>query len=610
MANVHNWELEVGPEAYDTPEKARRVVERFAAMLRERGAELEGAKRLAERLDADLSEARSALEIERDSRKTTEKQSHSVVYFFEDRVKREVEERFRRARGGLEERSAGLEGENAALKSQAAELSAALDELERRHASLRRDFDARLHAAESRLISDYEAKELPLKRDYELKEEELRKRNHEVEEHEIQCRIKERELEEEHRRRLGDVQGEREALEKEIQRQKALLETARYTWDQGMEQTRSHLKAREEERETEHKARLARLERTQGALKAEAQWLKERMGERQSLWEAQMRTKDDKVTVLESELRNLRKELEEKKADYRRELAERETQFGETLQQMAQTLEKTKKAAPKKPAPEPKPGASMGTGKAAQDSAAGSMGLTDLAGPGAKLGGISPQDLVFGIAHQIRNPLAIIKTHAEHCLRTLKLEPKQREPLDAIIRGVQNLGRRLDDLVDLTRPRTVRPQKVSLQGLIEQVCILVRGRCDKQKVDLETLFPARLQDVIVDPEHIKEAMLHLLVNALDAMPDGGKLKVELMNMPTGNIVRIDVNDTGIGIAPEHMQEIYRPFFSTKPGGVGLGLTLSAQIFGTHNGAIIVDSEVGKGTSVKCYLPVQKEAAGA
>ena len=90
------------------------------------------------------------------------------------------------------------------------------------------------------------------------------------------------------------------------------------------------------------------------------------------------------------------------------------------------------------------------------------------------------------------------------------------------------------------------------------------------------------------------------------MPKGGTLRLDVRAMAADNILRIDVADTGIGIAPEHLKEIYKPFFSMKPGGVGLGLTLAAQIFGLHGGAIIADSEVGKGTVIKCYLPTSVE----
>ena len=593
---VQEWELRMDPRAYDTPAKAAEVVQRLVGKLREQAGRGERLEAEAGRLREELSAAQAELAAQRDGWNSARRELGLVTRHFEARVDEEVERRLKALSSPFQERESALRQDNGALRAKTVELAATVETLQSDLRALRRDFDFRLEERKALLEETFRKKEAPLK---SLEAEYLAKAaqiEHERTLWERSRRSRLAGVEEECRKLTEAARTEHETLKAEIGRQKGLLEVATNAWSAGVSEMHDQMEAKDARLREEHAKRLEGVERAKKRFEEEAVWLQQRLSERQKMWDEKLRIKEDHARLLEGKVKGLEGDL-----------AVREAQFRDTLKQMAEALEKARRDAAEAAAGAAKQRAGQpglpGMQPEASATKEAAYTLRELAGAHGKSGGITPQDLVFGIAHQIRNPLAIIKSHAEFCLRRLKLSEKDREPLEAIVRSTQSLGRRLDDLVDLTRSRILQTQPGSVGHLLEQVSVLVRNRCLKQKVELELSVQPGIPDMPLDAEQLKEAFLHVLINALDAMPDGGKLKIEALMMPTGNLARIDFVDTGTGITQEHLKEIFRPFFSTKPSGVGLGLTLSAQIVGLHGGAILADSELGKGTIVKCYLPL-------
>ncbi|MFA5140219.1 MAG: ATP-binding protein [Elusimicrobiota bacterium] len=548
--------------------------------LESREVELRELRLKAKQLDDRLFETRSALEAEREARQSAERELRTVSKHVVEQVEAQTALRGRELQAEAQRREAGLRERLAESAAREAELSRSTAVLEGQVRDWRRELEERVAGRQ---------REMDAERQHVAAREAL-------------CRAKSDEIEEAYRERTLAVAAERERLLEEVGRQKAALETASAAVEAGASEMKRQLESRQGQMRQELDERMAALERAKEGFQKEALWLQQRMAQRQSDWEERLRSKTEEVRSLEQALRlsseklqQLKTDLADREREHAQTLSQKESELQETLLTMSQTLEKAR-STPQKAA----------KGPSAAPVKAEEMGLRDMVGQEGRVGGITPQDLVFGIAHQIRNPLAIIKSHAEFCLGRFKLSEKEREPINAIIRSTENLGRRLDDLVDLTRPRVLHRQPCSVRQLLEQLGVLVQARCTRQGIELKHEIPETVPEANIDPEQVKEGLLHLLINAVEAMPKGGTLGLEVMVMPTNNILRIDISDTGVGIAPEHLKEIYKPFFSMKPGGVGLGLTLAAQIFGLHGGAIIADSEPGKGTVVKCYLPTSGE----
>ena len=136
---------------------------------------------------------------------------------------------------------------------------------------------------------------------------------------------------------------------------------------------------------------------------------------------------------------------------------------------------------------------------------------------------------------------------------------------------------------------------------MEDVLTVERPRIEKANIKIETRLATDVPNVLVDKPLLQQALINLLVNAAEAMPGGGNLYVLLRRR--GEMAEIEIRDTGRGIAPEHRQRIFQLFFTTRPGGSGIGLASAFRTVQLHNGSIEFDSEVGRGTTFRIALPL-------
>src|SRR5262245_11844957 len=217
-------------------------------------------------------------------------------------------------------------------------------------------------------------------------------------------------------------------------------------------------------------------------------------------------------------------------------------------------------------------------------------------------------ELAANIAHEINNPLTSVLGFASYLAEQVPPGRPMREELDLI---QEEAGRARDivrDLLHFSRQREFIPQITDLNAVLEQTLGMVRRQGALDSIRLEEHYASGLAPVEVDVPRIKQVFLNLINNAVYVMKDsGGSLTIR--SSASGDMVQVEVIDTGTGILPEHIDRIFEPFFTTKPdvSGTGLGLSVSLGIVQSHGGTIEVKSEVGRGSTFTVTLPARPGA---
>jgi two-component system sensor histidine kinase HydH len=213
--------------------------------------------------------------------------------------------------------------------------------------------------------------------------------------------------------------------------------------------------------------------------------------------------------------------------------------------------------------------------------------------------------LTGGLAHEIRNPLSTLNLNLQLLREDLThpgrpVEPRTLARLDALEQEIRRLQTILDDFLRFAGRHEVRLEVRPINPIVEEAVAFYADRLQQASVQVRTRFAEGLPAVAVDAGRLKQALSNLILNAEAAMPGGGELMVS--TEPERKGVRIRVTDTGAGIPPEHLDRIFKPYYSTRPGGTGLGLPTVRRIIQEHGAAIEVHSEVGRGTRFTIDLP--------
>jgi signal transduction histidine kinase len=227
--------------------------------------------------------------------------------------------------------------------------------------------------------------------------------------------------------------------------------------------------------------------------------------------------------------------------------------------------------------------------------------------------------LAGGVAHEISTPLASIALRSESLLRhaqderLLAIEAFADFPryLKTIEDETFRCKRIIGALLEFCRPRRPEVLASDLNALAEKAASLVSDQMKAKQVGLRLQLAPTLAPVMIDATQVREALIALLLNALDACERGGVVTVETHTL-TGARVRLVVTDNGVGIPPENLDKVVTPFFTTKPvgQGTGLGLSICDGVVRAHGGQLLLESVVGKGTSVALELPVHATSASA
>ncbi|MBP7765505.1 MAG: PAS domain-containing protein [Syntrophaceae bacterium] len=215
--------------------------------------------------------------------------------------------------------------------------------------------------------------------------------------------------------------------------------------------------------------------------------------------------------------------------------------------------------------------------------------------------------LAAGVAHEIRNPLSSIKGFAVYFKQRLAGNAEDEETAQIMIAETDRLNRVISQLIEFARPLQLKKERTCLAELARQTVRLVEAEAAKQTVAVDVRVREPLPDVEVDPDKIKQVLLNLLLNALAAMPGGGKLTVDLAAQ--GSFLDVAVSDTGEGIRAEDLPRIYDPYFTSKPAGTGLGLAVVQKIMDAHGGRIFVESTRGAGTTVTLRFVLMSDDQG-
>ncbi|MBI5562499.1 MAG: HAMP domain-containing protein [Deltaproteobacteria bacterium] len=218
--------------------------------------------------------------------------------------------------------------------------------------------------------------------------------------------------------------------------------------------------------------------------------------------------------------------------------------------------------------------------------------------------------LASGIAHEVRNPLNFINLSIDHLAATHgPADAQRRHEFLSTVEGIKSEITRLNGMVsnflDFGKPMKLDIRPVALSPIIDETVSLVAERARGQRVAVEVAGGRGATAVKADYRHIKTCLLNVFINAIEAMPNGGRLTVEASPGPGSVSVRIA--DTGCGIAEESIRKIFDPYFTTKDTGIGLGLALTKRIIEEHGGAISVESAMDRGSAFIISLPAADAA---
>jgi PAS domain S-box-containing protein len=211
--------------------------------------------------------------------------------------------------------------------------------------------------------------------------------------------------------------------------------------------------------------------------------------------------------------------------------------------------------------------------------------------------------ITAGVAHEVKNPLNSMRLWLENLKESIPLEPDSNafQAVQVLDKEIDRLDAVVKRFLDFTRPMEIRLEATHLPDLLTEVLETAQPQFQKANVQVAQLLPIDVPEVYVDRALLQQAVLNLVLNAVDAMPDGGQLRVVLSRR--GDMAEIAVGDTGRGISPENRQKIFQLFFTTRPGGSGIGLASTFRIVQLHNGSIDFTSEVGRGTTFRIELPL-------
>ena len=212
--------------------------------------------------------------------------------------------------------------------------------------------------------------------------------------------------------------------------------------------------------------------------------------------------------------------------------------------------------------------------------------------------------MAAAVAHGLRNPLASLRAAAQLAQRRVEA-PAAREQLQAIIEQVDRLDLRIAHLLAFSRPAPFRPLRESVRALVEGALGGSSELLRQHRVEPTLSFAAALPEVRVDPMRLEQALTEIFSNALDAMPDGGRLEIQARpeNAESGAAgVALEITDSGGGIPAEILANVCEPFFTTRPEGTGLGLATAKRYVEEAGGRLEITSVVGRGTTVRLWLP--------
>lgn len=210
--------------------------------------------------------------------------------------------------------------------------------------------------------------------------------------------------------------------------------------------------------------------------------------------------------------------------------------------------------------------------------------------------------LSAGIAHELRNPLTSIKVLINSIVERIGQKGSIREDVDVIESEIERMNGIIKQFLDFSRPGLLCISNIDVNNILKGTLNLMSYELKEQNISVSKVFSEKVPEIKADGEKLKQVFLNIILNAIQAMPDGGKLLLKTA-VDDGYVI-VTIDDTGRGIPGDVKKKLFEPFFTTREEGLGLGLCITKRIVENHKGSIKIDSEVGKGTKVTIKLWIE------
>jgi len=215
-------------------------------------------------------------------------------------------------------------------------------------------------------------------------------------------------------------------------------------------------------------------------------------------------------------------------------------------------------------------------------------------------------EMIAGVSHEIRNPLGIIKSSAE-LLRKKESEKNSSTTIpEVIVEEADRLNNIITDFLNFAKPRTPNFTPCQVEEVLEKNISFYSSQIEDQNCSITTRFEQKLPKIMADADMLYQAFLNILINAMQAMPEGGEISIK--TKPNDNGVTIFFEDDGEGISDDAFEKIWTPFYTTKEKGTGLGLGMVKNIIGAHGGEVYVENRPQRGARVGITLPIKQEGS--
>jgi signal transduction histidine kinase len=218
--------------------------------------------------------------------------------------------------------------------------------------------------------------------------------------------------------------------------------------------------------------------------------------------------------------------------------------------------------------------------------------------------------LAAGVAHEINNPMGVIQCYARLIVKSQEPGSQTMQDAEIIQKHTRQCKKVVEDLLNFARISESRKQVGRIDDCLTEVVAVLEPHYNKEGITLSVEKAADLPPVEVDEVQFKQVLMNLIINAVQAMPEGGRIAVTADCDPETGALLVSVADTGLGIGEKHLHRIFDPFFTTKGAGkgTGLGLSVSYGIIQQHGGDITVESVPGNGTTFTITLPAKEAVA--
>jgi two-component system, NtrC family, sensor kinase len=214
------------------------------------------------------------------------------------------------------------------------------------------------------------------------------------------------------------------------------------------------------------------------------------------------------------------------------------------------------------------------------------------------------------VAHEVKNPLAGLLLYSLHLKgKATNFSESEIYLVDKIVETINHLNTRVEQILGFARPVSLNLRSGNLNNMVNDVLELLRPQLTANRVEVRLSFDQNATNGMFDESSMRGALMNIILNAIEAMPNGGTLSIATLR--TSETLRVEIADAGRGIAEEEAKKIFEPFYTTKAQGLGLGMPYARKIIEQHGGTISLNSRVGEGTTISISLPVrQKEVDDA